>query len=137
MRSLAWLLFLGGCSAGFAGPPTADVGGGVDQFITLHDGDSVPIIHGLQGGYHVWGSVRAANVDPSGLALRFTLYIEEASDPYTIRNDTVDLSGGEHLGTAVFLPNPDDVRGRSCRFHLDVTDAHGRTASAEHRVIPN
>ena len=137
MRRAAWLLLFCGCSAGVSGPPNVDVGGGADQFITLRDGDSVPIIHGLQGGYHVWGSVRASGVDPNALALRFTLYIEEATDAYTIRNDTVDLSDGEHLGTAVFLPNPDDVRGRSCRFHLDVTDAAGRTASSEHRVTPN
>jgi len=125
------------CSAaGFSGPPAADVGTGADHFVTLHDGDAVPIIMGLQGGYHVWGSVRAANVGSQNVTLRFSLFHGDETAPVTVRLDTVDLTGGEHLGSAVFLPDPSAVRGQPCRLHLDLTDENGRTASAEHRITP-
>jgi hypothetical protein len=127
---------LAACGAGFTGPPSADVGTGADQFIALHDGDAVPIVMGLQGGYHVWGSVRAANVAPRNLALSFSLYLADSAQPVTIRRDTVDLDDGQHLGSAVFLPDPSAVRGHACRLHLDLTDENGRTASAEHRITP-
>jgi hypothetical protein len=137
VRLVCWAaLVAAGCGASFPGPPAADVGTGVDQFVVLHDGDTVPIIMGLQGGYHVWGSVRASNVAPDNLRLRFSLYLADQTTPLTIRTDTVDLTGGEHLGSAVFLPDPSVVRGQLCRLHLDVTDENGRTASAEHRVTP-
>src|SRR4051794_36949910 len=42
--------------------PICVLGGGVLAFVPEHDGDTVPIIHGPQGGYHVWGSVLAHGV---------------------------------------------------------------------------
>jgi hypothetical protein len=34
------------------------------------------------------------------------------------------------------VPDPDAVRGRPCRLHLDATDATGRAASSEHLITP-
>ena len=136
VRWACLLVIAAGCGASFDGPPAVDVGTGVDQFVALHDGDPVPIIHGIQGGYHVWGSVRAHNLAPSDVKLRFTLTRVADGAAITLRTDTVDLDDSEHLGSAVFLPDPDAVRGQACRLHLDVTDSTGRAASSEHLITP-
>lgn len=127
----------------FPGPPDITLGTGVDSFVPVADGDAVPIIMGLQGGYHIWGSVRARYVDPVQLHIVFTLYLVGNDTPETIRHDHVDLAGtsdglsyGEHLGSAVFLPSAMDVRGQPCRWRLDATDLEGRTATVERMIRP-
>ena len=144
------VVVLAGCGASYGGPPVIAIGTGPDSFVPLADGDAIPIVHGTQGGYHVWGSIRAREVDPHGLALRFTLVIDgdaamgTAPLSVTVRDDRVDLdlagSGsdaiGTHAGTVVFLPDPAAVRGRSCRFRVAATDAGGRHATDEKRVVP-
>lgn len=39
-----------------------EVGGGEDAFVALEDGAHVPIVHGVQGGSHVWASLRLEGV---------------------------------------------------------------------------
>lgn len=134
--TVAIVLMLTAAGCGSDGPPSAEVGTGAGQFEPLTDGEQVPIIHGLQGGYHVWGAVRAHNLDGHALRLSFTLTPTAATAPYTSRNDVVDLTDGEHAGTAVFLADPNAVRGQPCRLHLDATDTHGRTASSERTITP-
>ena len=123
-------------ACGADGPPSAEVGTGADRFEPLTDGEAVPIIHGLQGGYHVWGAVRARNLAGDGLHLTFTLTPVGAAWASSVRNDIVDLVSGEHGGTAVFLPDPDAVRGRPCQLRLDATDTSGRTAASERSITP-
>ena len=43
------------------------------RFLPWGDCARVPIIHGFQGGYHVWGGVRARYVTRSRLKLRFSV----------------------------------------------------------------
>src|SRR5947209_6948520 len=113
MRTLALLVVtVGGCGGAPAGVPAVEVGTGQETFIALGDGDAVPIIHGLQGGYHVWGAARASNLAASQLHLVFTLARVDGAAPSSTRTEVVDLVGGEHLGTAVFVPEPDRVRGQ-------------------------
>jgi hypothetical protein len=131
-----------GCGGGAVpGPASVDVGTGVDRFVEIHDGDAVPIIMGLQGGFHIWGSVRATNLSPHTMRLHFTLFLDGNPTPVTSRADNVDLISvgngvAEHLGSAVFLPDPGVVRSQRCRMHLDATDESGRSASAEHEMVP-
>ena len=40
-----------GCVAGDA--PTLDVGAGASEYTALDDGDTVELVHGAQGGFHV------------------------------------------------------------------------------------
>ena len=42
---------------------TVELGTGVDTFVPLSDGDPLPFERGPQGGYHVYGSLRATGVD--------------------------------------------------------------------------
>src|SRR5262245_19352029 len=97
LHALVAMVVLTACG----GVPVVDVGTGFDLFIPIRDGDMVPLIHGPQGGYHVWGAVRAENVDRSELKLRYSLALEQDPRELSVRTDTVDLgAGGEHTGTA-------------------------------------
>ena len=76
--ALALLLAFAGCRGSdqpqYAGPAEALVGGGNDVFIPILDpGDRLPIIHGPQGGYHIFGSVLARYVAIGRVRLDFTL----------------------------------------------------------------
>ena len=144
---LAFAVSLSGCGGGvpasYPGPPEVALGTGFDRFVPVADGDAVPIIKGIQGGYHIWGSVRARYVDPRQLHLVFTLFVGGGDTPTTIRHDHVDLTGtsdgldyGEHLGSAVFLPAVMEVRNQPCRWRLEVTDLEGRTTSVERKITP-
>ena len=139
---LACTLACAGCGASFAGPPEVELGTGGDRFVAIHDGDTVAIVHGIQGGYHVWGAVRARYLDPRALRLRFTLALDDASAPLSVREDVGDLDGGDgsdpgtHAGTTVFLPDPAVARDHACRFTVEVTDADGRTAGDSRRIVP-
>jgi hypothetical protein len=136
--ALATLLLLG-CG----GAPAVDVGTGADRFLPLHDGDVVPIIHGPQGGYHVWGAAHATNVEKLDVRLRFSISLDGGdSTPVTVRTDTVDLTGpdakgGDVAGTAVFLPDPTVVQGKPCWLILDLVDRLGQKASARHLTTPD
>lgn len=140
-------LALGGCGprapTSFAGPPAVTLGTGYESFVPVSDGDAVPIITGLQGGHHIWGSVQILYVDPQQVHLTFTLTLAGQSMPSSVRDDNVDLTGtsdgttvGEHLGSAVYLPSVDQVRGMPCQWRVDATDLEGRTGSAERKITP-
>ena len=64
------LLAVAGC---YPGPSEIVLGHGYERFTAIGDGDELPIVMGIQGGYHVWGEVRARFVDPRQLRLEFTL----------------------------------------------------------------
>jgi hypothetical protein len=134
-----------GCGGGtvvFPGPPELELGTGFDQFVAVADGDAVQIIHGLQGGYHIWGSVRARYLDPHQLFLRFTVTLSGDSALQALRENTADLTGtsdglgeGELDGTAVIFKDVRQVEGRPCDWTVAAMDAEGRTAQAVKRGI--
>ena len=142
MRRLAALLgtmvLLAGCGGEHpSGPPGVEIGHGADRFHALADGDTVPINRGTQGGYHVYGALRARGVDPSAVEVVFTIALGDAL-PLTMRRDLADLAGTSEqlLGSVVFLPDPTAVRDQPCRFHVEITDRAGLRASDERTVVP-
>ena len=46
----------------FVDPPVLEVGEGEHDFLTLERGDSVVVVHGPQGGWHITGAVRATGI---------------------------------------------------------------------------
>lgn len=129
--------------ATYSGGPTVELGSTDGPFVGLRDGQPVTVVHGIQGGFHVWGAVRTRFLDPSAMVAHFTLGLDDGSAPVTARDDVFDLDGGcdgtqpgTHVATAVFLPDPAALRGRSCRFSVTVTDLEGRSASDARRVVP-
>ena len=147
MRAVSLIVLLAGCGpnlpASYPGPPDVQLGTGYQQFVAISDGDAVPIIMGLQGGFHVWGSVRARWLDPFQLHLHFTITLDGQSATQAVRDDNIDLAGtddgttyGEHLGSAVIFNDVAMVRGQPCDFTLEVTDQFNRTATVEKRIVP-
>lgn len=54
------------------GDPAVEIGTGDREFISIEDGDQLPLIHGPQGGNHILGAIRLWNIDPIVL-IRYTL----------------------------------------------------------------
>jgi hypothetical protein len=144
---LASLLVAGaGCPnipSSYPAAPRVELGSTPGDFTPLVDGNAVQIVHGIQGGFHIWGAVRAQYVDPRSLQMHFTIALDDGTPPIATRDDAGDLDGtsdgltpGTHVATTVFLTDPTVVRGRATRFTVTVTDQEGRTGSDSHRVFP-
>ncbi len=137
----------------YPGPPVAILGTGLLEFLSLTDGQEVPIIHGIQGGYHVWGAVRARYMDPNDIDAHFTLtdvvtgaldgdvHTTLELDPPEYLDGGAPLPGGadgwgESVGTRVFIPKPSDVAGRTMRLQVTLVDSTGRTCSDARTIVP-
>ena len=144
--ALASLGVLGACSRvpeTFPGPPLIELGSTAGAFNPIGEGAGIAIVRGIQGGYHVWGAVRATNVDPREVRLRYTLRLDDGTPAVAVRDDYGDLEGtddgltpGFRVGTVVFVADPAVVRARACRLSVDLVDMEGRTGSDAHRVFP-
>lgn len=97
----------------------------------------LPIIEGIQGGYHVWGGFIASGIDPDDLLIDFQLLLDGelvavASYVDDLR-DTVVVEGVEryaYAGVAVVFANEVDplaVSGSTFTFSVALTDAQGQT----------
>src|SRR5262245_30279969 len=79
------LLAAGGCShCDQSGSPVEIVGTGLTSFVPIRPDSVVPIIHGIQDGYHVWTSLLVSNVNLAGINLHYTL---EFVDDGRVLND--------------------------------------------------
>lgn len=159
MRSIAGLLpglvlALGACASdagGSVGPPQATIGTGAVEFQPLADGDTVYVVLGPQGGFHIWGAVRVANLDagnaddlsdPSNPTTVFHVYaggqqVDADAAHYVQGLDPVGDGTFEMVGRAVILDITSDTQldGMEIRFTVDVTAVDGTQASDERMLI--
>jgi hypothetical protein len=125
-----------------AGEGWAELGTGEWRYEPLAPEQEVPIIHGAQGGYHVWVSVRATGLAPD--PVRMILETEpvdasraiERSDVPTHMQPATDGDMVELLGWPAVLAHPGCDLGKPIRITVDLIDAHGAHASAEAVVVP-
>jgi hypothetical protein len=133
-----------------AGPPTIELGTGEREFETIIEGDNVFIVQGPQDGYHLFGSLRATNVNAGN--------IKDLTDPenpttiFEVYNGTeqVDLMastyrqglrsspfGVEMIGRNVILDIEDDseLDGVMLRFVVRLEDVDGVVVTDERMVI--
>src|SRR5262249_37321423 len=99
----------------YPGPAQALLGGGVYEFLHEPSCSRVSIIHGIQGGYHVWGSVRARYIDFTGVQVRFTLsdaatgavinVVEGPTDFFPLAADRLTLMTGGDGGEPAACPD--------------------------------
>lgn len=131
------LLLLAGCESG---PPIVEVGTGTATFEPLEDGQSVPLIEGAQGGWHVWVSIRARGVDPTDVKLDVITYPREAGRPRQTRLHALDLTARdgwyERVGLVQVLSLPECYQDREVVVSVDATDRAGRTAHDQRVVVP-
>lgn len=111
-----------------------ELGSGQDRFEDLpRTGGRAELVHGPQGGWHIYGRVRLRAIAPD-VYLTFALSPEAGGAPVNFANDTVRRQLGRGLvqagdayessyGELVILADgvrPPDVVGRSFRFTVRV-----------------
>jgi len=149
MRGLLLVGLLAGCAAqpNLDVDPRAVLGTGEVGFEGLGPGAAVPVVSGLQGGQHIWGSARATGIDWREVTAVFELLDEEddeATEPTTVqlamqpcpqRDSACEDGMGEAVGITVLVDNLGDVVGDDITMVVTITDAAGRVA--EHAVDIN
>lgn len=131
------MLLLGGLFAiGCDGPPpdpTVEIGSSDDplRHRMIPDGATVWITYGLQGGYHIWGSLSADHIDPDDVRMQFALFVEgEQIGGADYRDDLRRGPDGpfEYGGVTVFVYDdvpPETLDGRTVEMTLRLTDGAG------------
>ena len=140
------------CGDTDSGPPIATLGTGDTAFEPLSDGDTIFVIQGPQGGFHVLGSVRVSGIDPgdpddlqdpSNPTTTFRVFmgadrVDLDASSYTQGLDPVaDSSQHEMIGRLVILDiqSDDELDGASLRVQVEVTPAAGLGAIDERMLI--
>lgn len=96
-----------------------ELGTGARSFEVLDPGQEVPIIRGIQGGYHVWGAFRGGGFDDSDVRTRFWLDLDgqtiaraDYSD-FGLPTDRRDPTVFEYAGVSVIYDSNDAVQPTS------------------------
>ena len=110
------ILLLAGCSAAVEPAAELELGTGTWRFESLEDGQSLDMIRGAQGGWHVWVSVRVSSVDVDEARLTLTLEPADESDTPDITEVDVRFDPPDDQGRRVFLGWPAIVSDASCRM---------------------
>ncbi len=130
----------------YPGAAVCQVGTGSDSFTPIHPGDRVAISRGIQGGSHIWASVRARWVSGSGATQAYTLSLADGTVLST-QDQTTDLAAvapstqagetgwEESLGSRAFVSDPGALDGKSVKLHVDLTDEDGRACSDEQTFV--
>lgn len=150
MRSLAIMVTFGalalGCSAAEVppDPPEASIelGTGTARFTAIEDGETLPMIKGAQGGWHVWVSVRVEGMDVALASVEIEHQPADESEPAVVTESgaNFDPADGEgrrsSLGWAAIFSDPTCSVGRLHRIRVTVTNARGERLTTEREIIP-
>lgn len=119
-----------------------EVGTGNVDFEPIADGAGVPIIHGAQGGYHVWTAVRVKQVDVADARINLYARFEDshapAGDPSGLAV-SLYLEGGARVawGMRDFIHDPTAAEGKRIVLRAEVVANDGRHGEAERVVVPH
>lgn len=155
--ALACMLGLTGCDGApkdpqpETGDPACTLGTGAPIWEPLADGDELPVIFGPQGGYHVWGSVRATGIDPGDFydaaspdnpTTVFNAYLDDGTrvgGTARLRSGLKVRSDGvmEHVGEPVLLAivDPAELVGQAGRVTVEIEDVDGVVVMDEKAVV--
>lgn len=123
--------------------PTLEIGTGVEAFEALMDGQDLRMQAGLQGGCHVWVSLRTDGLAAPGLLVEYDV-VRPATGESTgsaasaiveleARDDAEGLC--EFVGFTAFLESPWTFQDERVRLELTLTDANGRKATASREFV--
>lgn len=141
--ALLWLtLALVGCDDPMP-DPSVHVGSSDDPLRhgDISEGTSVWITYGLQGGYHIWGSLEAEHIDPADVRMQFALFVD--GEPIGGADYRDELRRGprgpfEYGGVTVFIYDDvpvDGLDGQTVEMTLRLTDRDGRAAEDRISVV--
>ncbi len=125
-----------------ASTPTSfevEVGTGHIDFQSLADGGDVELIHGPQGGWHVWTAFRLREVAIKNVRINLFARFEggsAAGDPSAIAILLSDPTGGEqtYAGMRDFIHDGNQARGRKIILRVEVIASDGRHGAGERTV---
>jgi hypothetical protein len=139
--ALAALLF--GCGSGEGTPGDAEssdtrvlLGTGEAEFEPMDGEPRIRLVHGAQGGFHVWSSFLAYGFAAAQLDLLLTTRVQGASEPLVMHarlstREVVDADGVTARSFAGFPGQVRDARcadGRSVELELQLSGPGGETA---------
>ncbi len=118
-----------------------EVGTGFPSYVAVSGGDTLPIIEGIQGGFHLWGGFEVSGLEPQDLTIEFDLiwngeriggasYTDELwgdADPYLYGGVAVIFSDNEL---------PMQVSGETVTVSVRLEDRTGVVVSDSVEVIP-
>jgi hypothetical protein len=131
-----------GCAGAAVEEPRLALGTGTWRFEPIEDGQSLPMIMGAQGGWHVWLSVRLEGLDMDRGSLTIELQPEDERDPPQITElgielDPMDADGGRnYLGWPAILPDPACAAGQMFRVRAEIGTSAGDRFEDERYVMP-
>jgi len=139
----ALLPVVGGCTAE-VGEGVLELGTGEWRYEPIASGEDVELIRGVQGGVHVWLSMRAVGLDPEGVTME--IVTEKVDGSFGPEESIVeidlyepeDTSLGMHevLGWPAVLSQPGCVVDSELRVSVTLTDRDGVSATDERIMIP-
>ena len=148
---LAWAFFplLVSCGGGSDDPPVHDqgtpfvqIGTGSAEFAPLTEGQEVRITAGPQGGYHVWGALRAGGFNPNDVFIEFRLVRDGlvlAESGYEDDLRPADTDGPfQYSGVAVVVLSGDaaTIADQPARLEVTLTPVHGEPLTDGVNVRP-
>lgn len=123
-----------------------ELGTGARSFEPLEAGQEVPIIAGIQGGFHVWGGFRGGGFDDSDVELRFWLTLDGQTiaranySEFGLPTDRSDPTVFDYGGVAVVYESNDMVQrtsGEAMVLNVEVTSLADRQVMSDSiAVVP-
>jgi hypothetical protein len=143
LAALAWALAACGSNAedgGSADGPHVVLGTGREAFEPLGADGTVPLIKGIQGGFHVWTSFLAYGFDADVLRMELATRWDELDDSVLEMAGNVSVKPATDpagmpalvsLGWPASIFNPACANGRRLRIDLTVLDADGGLSASD------
>jgi hypothetical protein len=124
--------------AGPVAAPELQLGTGKDSFEPLAEGQTVELIHGPQGGWHIWGSLRARGL-ASPLTVVYAVALADTGEVLSSTTYEIEpLAAGSWslwAGLIGYVPEPERVAKQPVALSMQVTDARGVQLGATQRVV--
>ena len=119
-----------------------EIGTGFNRFEPLTAEQEVPIIAGIQGGFHIWGALRGQGFDASEVRILFELEQDGAVVGAADYVDFIPLGEDgvtyEYPAVAVVFdePNPNLYDRNPTVMRVQLTDAQGQVLTDEIALDP-
>ena len=101
----------------------------------------MPIIRGMQGGYHVYGGFEVSGISPGDVTIDFEILLDGESIAVAAYQDVLQGDGPtyRYAGVAVILYDnvePDDVSERTVEMTVRVEDRRGVVLEDSITLVP-